>query len=120
MPGCPSFVMSGNGGKIRRTARSDRTPESHGVRLQLILAVGAVVVLLGYFAFRPSKSSPESVLPREAVTRSPLAVVVPKRHMATSVVREAPARETTPTAIQSAPSQPTAGSTPAQSFPMSA
>jgi len=78
------------------------------------------VVLLGYFAFRPSKSSPESVLPRDAVARSPLAVVVPKRHMATSVVREAPARETTPTAIQSTPTQPTAGSTPAQSFPMSA
>ena len=107
--------MNGNSGKIIRAARPDRNPESHGVRLQLILAVGAVVVLLGYFAFRPSKSSPESALPSEPVARSPLAVVVPKRHDGNSAVREARVRETLPSTTPAAPTQ-----SPAQSLPISA
>src|SRR5881397_2518205 len=112
--------MNGTGGKISGDARTDRNPELHGVRLRLIVAIGAVVVLLGYFAFRPSKSSPESALTREPVARSPLAVVVPKRHVETSVLREAPVRETSPTTTPSTPTQPTAVSRPNQSLPISA
>ena len=91
------------------------------MRLQLVLAVGAVVLLLGYFAFRPSKSSTESALPREPVARSPqLVVAVPKRHVGTPVVREAPVQETSPTTTPSDPTQPGAVSAPNQSPPTSA
>ena len=85
------------------------------MRLQLVLAVGAVVLLLGYFAFRPSKSSTESALPREPVARSPqLVVAVPKRHVGPPVVREAPVRETSPTTTPSDPTQLGAVSAPTQ------
>src|SRR6266571_614164 len=95
--------MNRNSSKISGDARTDRDPESHAVRLQLVLAV---VLLLGYFAFRPSKSSTESALPREPVARSPqLVVAVPKRHVGPPVVREAPVRETSPTTTPSDPTQ---------------
>src|SRR6266487_188363 len=105
--------MNRNCGKMSGDARTDRNPESHAVRLQLVLAVGAVVLLLGYFAFRPSNSSTESALPREPVARSPqLVVAVPKRHLGTPMVREAPVRETSPTTTPSDPTQ--LGAAPAQ------
>ena len=113
--------MNRNSSKISGDARTDRNPESHAVRLQLVLAVGAVVLLLGYFAFRHSKSSTESALPREPVARSPqLVVAVPKRHVGTPVVREAPVQETSPTTTPSDPTQPGAVSAPNQSPPTSA
>src|SRR5882724_10113099 len=112
--------MNANSGKISRATGTERNPESHGVRLPLILAVGAVVALLGYFAFRPSKASLESASPREPVAQSPLAVVVPKRHVGTSAVREARVRETSPSTTPSAQTQPAAASAPAPSLPISA
>ena len=105
--------MNGNSDKISRVARSDRNPESHGVRLQLILAVGAVVILLGYVALRPSKTPSESAARSQPVAQSPLAVVVPKRHGGTAAVRDPRVRETLPS---SAPTQ----SASAQSLPITA
>src|SRR5437762_1550240 len=112
--------MNANGNKTGGNARTDRKPESHGVRLQFILPVGAVVVLLGYIAFRPSKSSSESVSPPAPAVRSPqqLAVVVPKRHVGGPVVREAPVPDPTLNAI-AAPTQPIV-SAPSQSPAISA
>jgi hypothetical protein len=76
-----------------------------------MLAIVAVVLLLGFIAFRPSKASPESAPPPEPASRPPqLAVVVPKRHGGTRA-REAPVREFTPTP---APTQAAATSSPAQ------
>src|SRR5207245_1193707 len=54
------------------------------------------------------------------VARSPLAVVVPKRHVGTPVLREAPGRERSTATTASTPTQPTAVSTPTQSLPTSA
>src|SRR6266404_6239835 len=103
--------------KISGAARSDQNPESLRVRFRLILAVGAVVLLFGYFAFRPSKSLIESALPGEPVARSPqLVVVVPNRHPGTSGVREAPVRETSPTTIPSASTQSALIQSPAGSL----
>src|SRR6266496_4742741 len=111
--------MNGKSNKISSNARTDRKPESHGVRLQFILPVGAVVLWLGYFAIRPSKSSSESVLPTVPAVRSPqLAVVVPKRHVGAPVVREAPVPDPTLNAIP-APTQPVV-SAPTQSPAISA
>ena len=113
--------MNGNSGKITRAARPDRNPEVHGVRFPLILALGAVLLLLGYFALRPSNSSSKSVSPDEPIATSrPLAVVVPTRQGGTAVARTAPLRETTPTAIPSVPTPPTGVSAPTQSFPTTA
>ena len=106
--------MSGNGSKIPAAARSDGDSGSNGVRLQFVLAIGAVVLLLGFLAFRPSKASPESASPPEPASRPPqLAVAVPKRHSGTRV-REAPVREFSPNpasthaAAATSPVEPTA------------
>src|SRR5262245_21956040 len=101
--------MNGNSGKITRADRPDRTPEGHGIRLQLVLPIGAVVFLLGYLALRPAKPLPDSVLPGEPVAASrPLAIVVPKRHVGTGAARETPVREPTPI--------PSVSTVPAQSL----
>jgi len=76
-----------------------------------MLSIGAVVLLLGFLAFRPSKASPESGPPPEPANRPPqIAVVVPKRHGGTRV-REAPVREFSPTP---APTQAAAASSASQ------
>src|SRR5437667_5618101 len=108
--------MNGTGSKISRAGQPDRSPESHGLRPQIILAVGAVWLLIGYFAFRPSISSPESALPSEPVAQSPVAIVVPKRHGGAAPLREAPLRDTASSSISSAPTQPAGVPAPAQSL----
>ena len=64
-----------------RSARDSRHSEPSGIRIRFVLIGGAVLLLLGYFAFRASNPSPASASSDPVTTPPPQPVVVAKRYV---------------------------------------